>query len=254
MKFWRLFSVPEGKEITEKNLYRVLISSLCTIFLCMGCLAGTTWAWFAVSIENPENVIQVAVPSVVVSTDHPAFLSEAVGIDTIEIESETEFPAGEYLLTISHPGEGDVFDQKSNLYVTFSVDEVVMGYMTLNYDNNYETQVILQTEQDCVVTWVVSWFQPENAEPVADDLIYWYAEEEETESTEESTDPTEESTDPTEETTEPTEETTEPTEETTEPTEETTAPTEETTVPTEAEKMDIDDQSEGEDPTLTDET
>ena len=178
MKFWQLFSIPEGKEITEKNLYRVLICSLCSIFLCMSCLVGTTWAWFVVSVENPDNVIQVAIPSVVVVTEHPVFLPEGDELTEIEIGSETEFPAGEYIISISHPGEGDSFDQKSTLYVTFSVDEVVMGYVTLNYDNDYEAEVLIQAEQDCIVTWVVSWFPPDSAEPILDDLIYWSVEEE----------------------------------------------------------------------------
>lgn len=57
MKFTQLFSDHDGKKITEKYLYRMLVVSICGIFLCMGCLAGTTWAWFAVTIENKDNVI-----------------------------------------------------------------------------------------------------------------------------------------------------------------------------------------------------
>ena len=37
-----LFAVPEGKKITEKMFGRVLISSVCSILLCMACLIGTT--------------------------------------------------------------------------------------------------------------------------------------------------------------------------------------------------------------------
>ena len=39
---------------------RVLISSICSILLCMTCLVSTTWAWFAISIENEQNEIVTA--------------------------------------------------------------------------------------------------------------------------------------------------------------------------------------------------
>lgn len=56
----KLFTVPDGEKVTEKALHRVLVSSICSILLCMVCLVSTTWAWFTVSIENTENVIQIA--------------------------------------------------------------------------------------------------------------------------------------------------------------------------------------------------
>ena len=59
MRLKDLFTVPEGQKVTEKHFYRVLISSICSILLCMSCLAGTTWAWFTVSIENSGNEIQI---------------------------------------------------------------------------------------------------------------------------------------------------------------------------------------------------
>jgi hypothetical protein len=63
----KLFTVPEGKKITEKAFARVLVSSICGILLTMACLAGTTWAWFAVSIRNSGNVIETAQVNVAVS-------------------------------------------------------------------------------------------------------------------------------------------------------------------------------------------
>ncbi|MBO5953166.1 MAG: hypothetical protein J6Q53_03480 [Oscillospiraceae bacterium] len=60
MRIKELFAVPDGEKVTEKVLTRVLLSSICGILLCMACLAGTTWAWFTVSIENTGNVIQLA--------------------------------------------------------------------------------------------------------------------------------------------------------------------------------------------------
>ena len=230
MKFRELFSVPEGKTITEKNLYRMLISSICGILLCMGCLAGTTWAWFAVSVENAENVIAVASnPEVVITVNDAGF------------DSSSNLGSGTHIVRVTHAGELDDVQQKSTLYVTFSLNEAVQGYVMLNHENGYSANINITTDKECVLSWTVSWFEPDSAEPVVDNLIELRSEEE-TEPTEESTEPTEETTepaedetDPAEETTQPTEAETEPTEETTQPTEDETDPAEETTQPTEAE-------------------
>ena len=60
MRIRNLFTVPEGEKVTEKMFGRVLVSSVCSILFCMACLAGTTWAWFSASIQNTDNVIQIA--------------------------------------------------------------------------------------------------------------------------------------------------------------------------------------------------
>ena len=230
MKFRELFSVPEGKGITEKILYRVLVSSICSILLCMGCLAGTTWAWFSVSIENEENVIAVASnPEVVITVNDAGF------------DSSSNLGSGTHIVRVTHASELDDVQQKSTLYVTFSINEEVQGYVMLNHENGYTASINITTDQECILSWTVSWFMPDSAKPVADNLIELRSEEE-TEPTEESTEPTEETTEPTEteavpteETTEPTEAETDPTQETTQPAETETDPTEETTQPTEAE-------------------
>ena len=63
-----LFTVPQGEKVLEKHLRRVLVSSVCSILLCMACLVSTTWAWFQVGVTNSNNVIQVGtfVPSITV--------------------------------------------------------------------------------------------------------------------------------------------------------------------------------------------
>ncbi len=60
MRLKDFFAVPAGKKVTEKDLHRVLVSSICSILLCMACLVSTTWAWFAVSLENTGNIIAIA--------------------------------------------------------------------------------------------------------------------------------------------------------------------------------------------------
>ena len=66
MRIKNLFCVPEGKKVTEKMFAKVLVSSICSILLCMACLVGTTWAWFSVSVENTGNEIQIATVTAVV--------------------------------------------------------------------------------------------------------------------------------------------------------------------------------------------
>lgn len=82
-------------KITEKRFRTVLISSVCSILLCMACLAGTSWAWFYAGIENTENVIQIA----------PATLETQVtrGGETVTPNEDGSYslPAGEYQLQVT---------------------------------------------------------------------------------------------------------------------------------------------------------
>ena len=234
MKFRELFSVPEGKRITEKYLYRVLVSSICSILLCMGCLAGTTWAWFAVSIENEENVIQIEEPEVTVNVARIEDPAVTVAIDDT-FQSGNELVAGDYMLTITRSTNKDDLNQDMKFYASLIIsyldgEEDITKIYKIVITDSVSTAININT--DFKMRIEISWMEPANAEPVIDNLIEVNVEEE-TEPTEESTEPTEETTEPTESETEPTEETTQPTEAETEPTEETTQPTEAETKPTE---------------------
>ena len=55
----KLFTVPEKEKISETHMLRVLISTVCTIALCLSCLVSTTWAWYNVSITSEGNVLQI---------------------------------------------------------------------------------------------------------------------------------------------------------------------------------------------------
>jgi len=103
MRLKDLLSVPAGKKVTEKQLYRVLISSVCSILLCMSCLAGTTWAWFTVSLENTENIIEIGKPTVQVDT--------AAG-EVVFVSGET-MPAGAYSLRVWNTNTADDFNKKA---------------------------------------------------------------------------------------------------------------------------------------------
>ena len=156
MKFKKLFSVAEGSRITEKSLYRVLISSICSILLCMGSLAGTTWAWYVVSVENTGNVIEIGTASVILTTQ-----------DLVPVSQTSYWPTqADTTLHISHPNNYDDFNQKSTLYVTFSVDNTVKGYVMLNADNKYESDLRILAGNGHQLTWVVSWFAPGTVAPL----------------------------------------------------------------------------------------
>ena len=159
MKFKKLFSVPEGSRITEKSLYRVLISSICSILLCMGSLAGTTWAWYVVSVENTGNVIEIGTASVILTTQ-----------DLVPVSQNSYWPTQtDTTLHISHPNNYDDFNQKSTLYVTFSVDNTVKGYVMLNAGNMYESDLRILAGNGHQLTWVVSWFAPGTVAPLPAD-------------------------------------------------------------------------------------
>lgn len=177
MKFRELFSLPEGKRITEKYLYRVLILSVCSVLLCMGCLVGTTWAWFAVSIENTDNVIEIGEPSA------------ALRVDGTEAVSGRELTSGEHTINVTNSGTADVFNKKSTLYVTFSVNGTVKGYVALEHTANIKITISEQTNDGAdpaavvaaaaetdtkyILTWTVSWIKPaaENVNPLVDNEI-----------------------------------------------------------------------------------
>lgn len=53
-----LFTVPENEKVTEKHMMRVLISTVCSVLLCMTCLVSTTWAWYTVTITSEDNLIK----------------------------------------------------------------------------------------------------------------------------------------------------------------------------------------------------
>ena len=55
----KMFTVPEKGKISEKRMLRVLISTVCSVVLCLSCLVSTTWAWYSVSVTSEGNVLQI---------------------------------------------------------------------------------------------------------------------------------------------------------------------------------------------------
>lgn len=96
MRIKRLFTVAPEEKLTEKRLLQVLVSSVCSMLLCMSCLAGTTWAWFTVSVENHDNEIRIpnsfsqnaGVDEGTTTTDSTNGTTEATTEATTEVATE----------------------------------------------------------------------------------------------------------------------------------------------------------------------
>ena len=199
MRLKDLFTVPAGQKITEKHLWRVLGSSICSILLCMTCLVSATWAWYNVSVENDGNVIWIGQPGIHMT------------VDGASCESGTELSGSEIELTMAHANHTDDFDKKSTLYVTLNLQKegaTAFHYVTLNESNDYSSMVRIQNDMGdtYTVSWIVSWFPPDNAAALIGDTIVLGAEGSSADATTEAT------TDTTEATTKTTEATTETTE------------------------------------------
>lgn len=219
MKDW--FTVPSGAKVTEKMFGRVLFSSVCSVLLCMACLAGTSWAWFTAGIENAGNVIQIA----------PVTLDTRLHMGSIPVNPNADgsysLPAGEYQLQVTlDRGE----EPQSTAYVLMSVRHTEAKDLLFTFpDGNApkeQTVTLTVTEGVADVNFRVTWICPANAQAIenGDALVIGQplsgvtdtpeTTTGATESTEETTETTE-ATEPTEET-QP-EETTEPTLPATEP-------------------------------------
>lgn len=62
MKRWlkRIFYNPRHSKPADENILRLLMPSVVGIFICMVCLAGSTWAWFSASVQTAPQTIEAA--------------------------------------------------------------------------------------------------------------------------------------------------------------------------------------------------
>lgn len=159
MRLKDLFTVPTGQKVTEKHLRRVLISSISSILLCMSCLVGSTWAWFAVSIENTGNVIEIGTPEIKLTVNGESFMFRTT------LQPET------YKVSMEHANGRDDFQKKSTLYVTLMIDESTTVYTTLNHENEYKQEFTIVANEEFSLSWNVSWFAPANATELIGNII-----------------------------------------------------------------------------------
>ena len=173
MRIRELFTVPKGKKITEKIFSRVLISSVCSILLCMACLMGTTWAWFTVSIENTGNEIQIATvtPSVRITKG-------TVQVSAVD-DTHYTLDAGSYQVEIQLKNNATGADdlnktQQKELYVvmTATQDGVSKSYCLpfAGTDKmlSYKLQIVGNSAE---IRFAVSWIAPAAADRIGSAVI-----------------------------------------------------------------------------------
>ena len=167
MKPKALFTVPNGEKVTEKAFYRVMISSVCSILLCMACLFGTTWAWFAVELVNEGNEIQIA--------SLTADMEVKKGSETLSKNSDGAYDlnAGAYSLSVTV--ETDATDAKSPVYLVMTVDSDNVKSYYFTFDTFTEGKAELEAADlisvlsgKATVSFHLSWVEPDSADPIPD--------------------------------------------------------------------------------------
>lgn len=177
MRIKELFTVPDGATVTEKAFTKVLISSVCSILLCMGCLAGTTWAWFTAGIENTENEIHIAK----ITTD--ITIKNTVVNRNIDIDPEEGgyvLNAGSYDLEICLDNTASALDdlnrQQNDVYVAMTVTH---NSETKNYFFTFAgktgqtklTKGLQISGGTAVIGFSVSWVKPASATAIDSETV-----------------------------------------------------------------------------------
>lgn len=163
-----LFTVPEGAKVTEKVFGKVLLSSICSILLCMACLAGTTWAWFAVSIEDTGNEI-------IIATVNPKVKIKQDNLDTVAPSNGSyELKTGNYLVEVelkNDATESDAFGYRTGpVYLVMPViraDNTAENYF-IKIENSCDsiTRELIIGDESVNISFSVSWVQPAAANPI----------------------------------------------------------------------------------------
>lgn len=163
MRIKELFTIPEGTNVTEKVFGKVLISSVCSILLCMACLLGTTWAWFTVSVENRDNEIQIATVAANVHVQDES-------MNAISEISNGKYRFGQGTYTAHIQLESDATDLKSPVYVVVSAswdEETTYYYLTFENGKKEAKQKFLVGADSADVSFSVSWVAPVSANVVS---------------------------------------------------------------------------------------
>ncbi len=145
---------PETKT-AKRALSKVFVSSVCTILICVACLAGTAWAWYSVYIENTGSVIHIGEAKVTVTIGGTEVSS---GVEVSPEENE-----GSYMI-VTHGGSEDAFRKRSTVYMTISANGQSCGYVELTQ----KAVIILHPEIECELKWETSWEKPQDEQPLAD--------------------------------------------------------------------------------------
>ena len=175
MRIKELFTVPEGTKVTERIFTKVLLSSVCSILLCMVCLVSTTWAWFTVSIENQGNQIQIAQVTTDITIE-----KNGSKVDIDPAEGGYRLDAGQYDIQVkvdnTAKGPDDLNRQQNDVYVVMTV---VHNGSTKSYcftfkgepNNTQQLKDFQISDGTATVSFSVSWVKPASADPVGSEAI-----------------------------------------------------------------------------------
>lgn len=174
MRLKDLFAVPAGQKVTEKHLRRVLISSICSILLCMTCLVGATWAWFTVSIENTDNVIQIATVTQLIEIKNGDTVVSPVGAASYSL-SEGTYTIGVHIENDA-TGSDDLNRLQGKVYVVMIVTH---NNMSESYFFTFDGKQAESKELSgfkigsgtAIVNFSVSWVEPTSATPVGSETV-----------------------------------------------------------------------------------
>ena len=160
MKLKDLFTVPEGKPITEKVFYRVLVCTICSMILSMSCLVGTTWALFSVTIDNGVNQISISEVNVSVTKEiqsDDGTLESGIYI----VPHGATLEPGDYNVKISYNVQPDSLKQLSKAYVIFRLGEKELGYVILGEapqdDTTAEKNLKITADTEGELYYKITW-------------------------------------------------------------------------------------------------
>ena len=139
----------------KRALSKVFVSSVCTILICVACLAGTAWAWYSAYIENTGSVIHIGEAKVTVTIGGTEVSS---GVEVSPEENE-----GSHMI-VTHGGSEDAFRKRSTIYMTVSANGQSCGYVELTQ----KAVIILHPEIECELKWETSWAKPQDEQLLAD--------------------------------------------------------------------------------------
>jgi hypothetical protein len=169
-----LFTVPEGTKVTEKLFGKVLLSTVCSILLCIVCLVSTTWAWFTLEIENTGNEITIAkvTPSIQILLEGSELSHNGENVYTLNEDTYS------VVLQLNNEATGpdDLNQNCGKAYVLMLVshsDKLHSYYFT--FDKAMDAQKHASQLQilggTATVSFYVSWVAPASAEAVGRETI-----------------------------------------------------------------------------------
>lgn len=153
------------EKTTERQFHKVLISSICGILLCMTCLIGTTWAWFTVSVENQDNVIEIAkiTPEILVTSEGASIAPTADGSYALPV-------SGTYSIAVTLTQEDKTAadanllnNSKHPVYVVMTVSHGNdLQYRLFAFENGEteKTHAITLHDETATISFSLSWVKP----------------------------------------------------------------------------------------------